>query len=213
MKETKTKSPQQTNSRRRRKQTSKNVNVTTLPTELPEQEPTMEKSEETKRPMENLSETVPNSVFELKEENWVKNLWEEVRKANESKDNKGKTPIIEVNLDKKQACIDLVTKFTDTEPNPSSISKALSIMEPPSFIEPKVSNKEMLRIPSQYHPSLIVMDTANIQALMSTPIKVTLTLAELLKVKPELWQEITMPGKDESSCTRVETHPSNKGIN
>ena len=35
------------------------------------------------------------------------------------------------------------------------------------------------------------MDTANIQTFMSTPIMVTLTLAEVLKVKPELWQEVT----------------------
>ena len=34
------------------------------------------------------------------------------------------------------------------------------------------------------------MDTANIQTLMSTPIKVTLTLAEVLKVKPKLWKNI-----------------------
>ena len=35
------------------------------------------------------------------------------------------------------------------------------------------------------------MDTVNIQTLMSTPIKVTLTLVEVLKVKPEVWQEVT----------------------
>ena len=35
------------------------------------------------------------------------------------------------------------------------------------------------------------MDIANVQTLMLTPIKVTLTLAEILKVKPKLWQEIT----------------------
>ena len=35
------------------------------------------------------------------------------------------------------------------------------------------------------------MDTTNIQTLMSLPIKVELTLAEVLKVKLELWQEVT----------------------
>ena len=49
----------------------------------------------------------------------------------------------------------------------------------------------MLRLPSQYHPSLIAMDMANIQTLMSMPIKVALTLAEVLKVKPKLWKEVT----------------------
>ena len=34
------------------------------------------------------------------------------------------------------------------------------------------------------------MDIANIQTLISTPIKVTLTLAKILKVEPKLWQEV-----------------------
>ena len=61
----------------------------------------------------------------------------------------------------------------------------------PSFINLEGSDKEVLRLPSQYHLSPNVMDTVNIQTLMSTPIKVTLTLVEILKVKLELWQEVT----------------------
>ena len=64
--------------------------------------------------------------------------------------------------------------------------------ELPSFVKPERSDKEVLRVPSQYHPSPIIMDTANIQALMSTPIKVTLTLAKILKVKPKLWHEVRL---------------------
>ena len=134
---------------------------------------------------------VSNNVSKFREENWVKILWEEVRKANELKFNKGKSPIAEADLNKKQAHIDLVTRYTDTELNSSSISKASSMKELPSFIKPKVNDKEELRVPSQYHPSPMVMDIANLQTLMSTPIKVTLTLANLLKVKPTLWHEIT----------------------
>ena len=63
--------------------------------------------------------------------------------------------------------------------------------EMPSFINKKGSDKEVLRVPSQYHPSLVVMDIVNLQNLLSTLVKVTLTLADLLKVKPELWHEIT----------------------
>ena len=71
------------------------------------------------------------------------------------------------------------------------MSKASSLKELPSFIKTERSDKEMLRIPPQYHPSSIIMDIANMQASMSTPVKVTLTLVEVLKVKPRLWQEIT----------------------
>ena len=106
-------------------------------------------------------------------------------------DNKGKAPIAKIDLDKKQAHVDMVTRYANTQSSSLDGSKASSTKELPSFIKPKRSNKEVLKLPSQYHPSPIVMDTANIQTLMSTPIKVTLTLAEILKVKLKLWQELT----------------------
>ena len=94
------------------------------------------------------------------------------------------------------------------------MAKALSMKDLPSFIGPKVHDKDMLRFSSQYHPILIVMDTTNIQALMSTAIMVTLTLAELLKVKPELWNEITFClGKMGALIPKFKSYPINKEIN
>ena len=84
----------------------------------------------------------------------------------------------------------MVTRYEDTQSSSSNESKASGMKELPSFINPKGSDKEVLRLPSQYHPSPKVMDTTNIQTFMSTPVMVTLTLAEILKVKPKLWQEI-----------------------
>ena len=78
-----------------------------------------------------------------------------------------------------------MTKYANIEPKSLSVRKVSSMKEFVSFIKPEVNNKEVLRVPSQYHPSPIITDTANIQALMSTPIKVTLTLAEILKIKPK----------------------------
>ena len=56
-----------------------------MPIEFLEQEPAIERSKETKRPLENLPKMVPNSVYKLMKESWVKSLWEEVRKANEAR--------------------------------------------------------------------------------------------------------------------------------
>ena len=49
----------------------------------------------------------------------------------------------------------------------------------------------MLRVLSQYHTNPTIINIANLQMLISTPIKVSLTLAEILKVKLEMWQEVT----------------------
>ena len=90
----------------------------------------------------------------------------------------------EIDLAKNQTNIDLTMGFEHKMTNSHSTSKASSLKELPYFIDEKKSDKEVLRLPSQYRPSPVVMDTANIQAFMSKPVKVTLTLAEVLKVKP-----------------------------
>ena len=129
---------------------------------MPEQEPIQEMVEEFQRPLEIVPTMVPNSVSELTEEKWVKSLWEEVQKANETNKNKQKAPIAKVDLDKKQAHIDMVTRYVETQSNSSRKSKVSSLKELPNFINPERSDKEVLKLPSQYHPSPIVMDTANI---------------------------------------------------
>ena len=106
---------------------------------------------------------VPNSISELSEKNWVKSLWEEVRKANETPNNEGKAPIAKVDLNKKQVHLDMVTRYADTQSSSLNESKASGMKELPSFINPEGSDKEALRSPSQYHPSPMVMDTAKIK--------------------------------------------------
>ena len=109
------------------------------PTKIIELEPTRKMPIKSWRPLETLLEMVPNSVLELTEQNWLKSLWEEVWRANEMRDNKGKAPIAKVDLDKKQACIDLVTTYANTHPNILNASKASSMKELPSFITPERS--------------------------------------------------------------------------
>ena len=91
----------------------------------------------------------------------------------------GKDPIAKINLEKKQAHVDFVTRYKDGEPSSPCTSKSASMKELPSYIEENGNNREFLRVPSQYHLSLMVRDIANLQRLMSTSIKVALSLASL----------------------------------
>ena len=151
---TKMESPQQSKSRRRRTKTSKQVKIIENPMEMPVhesiQEPLQEMVEESQRPLETTPLMVPNSISELTEENWVKSSWEEVKNANETTNNKGKAPIAKVDLNKKQAHLDMVTRYANTQSSSSNESKASGMKELPSFINPKGSDKEVLRLPSQY---------------------------------------------------------------
>ena len=97
----------------------------------------------------------------------------------------------EIDLAKKQINIDLVMGFEHEMTNSHSTSRASSLKDLPSFIDKNGSDKEELRVPSQYHPSPTVMDTANLQILMSKPVKVSMMLTKILKAKTKLWQEVT----------------------
>ena len=46
------------------------------------------------------------------------------------------------------------------------------------------------KVPTQYKKQPPVLDMENLHALMSTPVKVTLPLAVVLKVKPDLWKDV-----------------------
>ena len=122
------KSPQQSKNCRRRTRTSKQVKITKTPIETPVHEPIQEslqeKVEESQRPLKTTPLMVPNSILELTEENWVKSLWEEVKRANKTTNNKEKAPIAKVDLSKKQAHLDMVTRYGDTQSSSLNESKA-----------------------------------------------------------------------------------------
>ena len=48
----------------------------------------------------------------------------------------------------------------------------------------------MRKIPSQYKPSASIMDTITLHALLSAKVRVTMTLAEVLEKRPQLWLEV-----------------------
>lgn len=60
----------------------------------------------------------------------------------------------------------------------------------PSYEGEYEARSEVRKIPSQKFPSPPKMDIVNLRALMSAPIKCTLPLANVLRVKPELWKEL-----------------------
>ena len=60
----------------------------------------------------------------------------------------------------------------------------------PSYVGDYKSRDNVRRVPTQYKPTTEVLDTANLQALLSAPVRVSLPLANVLKVRPELWHEV-----------------------
>ena len=72
----------------------------------------------------------------------------------------------------------------------SRSSKASIFKELPAFMGDYKSRDDVRKVPTQYKLTTEVLDIANLQALLSTPVRVSLSLADVLKVRPELWHEV-----------------------
>ena len=69
-------------------------------------------------------EMVPKIISNEPMENWVESLWEELRKAKENREDKGKAPMVEIDVAKKQTNIDLIMGFKHKMTNSLNTSKA-----------------------------------------------------------------------------------------
>ena len=67
---------------------------------------------------------VPNSVSEEKEEAWMKSLWDKIQEVNTNREGKGKAPIAEIDLEKKQLNLDIALRYQGKGPTTSRSSKA-----------------------------------------------------------------------------------------
>ena len=65
------------------------------------QEPLKEMIGESQKPLETTPLMVPNNFSELTKENWVRSLWEKVRKVKKTTHNKEKAPIAKIDLERK----------------------------------------------------------------------------------------------------------------
>ena len=93
---------------------------------------------------------------------------------------------MEIDLEKEQLNLDIALRYQEKGTNTSRLSKASMFKELPSYVGDYESRDDVRRVPTQYKPTTEVLDTANLQALLSAPIRVSLPLADVLKVRPEL---------------------------
>ena len=117
----------------------------------------------------------------------MRKLWDKIQEVNAHKEDQGKAPLTELDLDKPQANLEIQSRYNMAEPSNTSSSKASSMKELPSFLGNDADSVDKVRkIPSQYKPSASVMDTATLHALLSAKVRVTMTLAEVLEKRPKL---------------------------
>ena len=130
---------------------------------------------------------VPKSLADKIEEDWMRKLWDEIQEANARKEEQGKTPLTELDLDKPQANLEIQSRYNMAEPFDTTSSKGSSIKELPLFLGNSANSiDDVNKIPSQYKPNALVIDTTTLHALLSAKVKVMMTLDKILKRRTKL---------------------------
>ena len=65
-----------------------------------------------------------------------------------------------------------------------------TLQEPPQYQGSYEGGSDIIILPSQNKTHKPVMDSQGLQEFLSTPVKCTLSVAELLKVRPHIWKDI-----------------------
>ena len=134
---------------------------------------------------------IPNSSIPEVDEDWGNKLWEAVKQTQEPKKETSEVPPLkEVDFDQKTLELELQSEYGDVGSEKSGNSKAETLQTLPSYLGEYETKSDIKKLPSQKMSSPPTVDIPNLTALMSAPIKFTLPLAEVLKIKPELWKEV-----------------------
>ena len=86
--------------------------------------------------------------------------------------------------------VDMQSFYGDDGSTVSEDSRPDTLKAMPSFIGDYEARSDIYRVPTQRFNKEKVLDTEVLTQLMSTPMKCTITLAELLKLRPSVWTEV-----------------------
>ena len=140
-----------------------------------------EKSVETKQ------DTIPSF-----QEDRVEELWEEVRKLKEQEEgslHSAPFSVIHLTHSVESDRVPTPRDMVIGEDDDSSQANTLATL--PSYIGKIEMGSKIQYIPLLDHITPKAKDTLNLQAIMSAPVTATLPLMDFLRVKPELWEQVS----------------------
>ena len=82
------------------------------------------------------------------------------------------------------------SKYGGVGSEASQESKAESFKTLPSYLGEYEANSEVRKLPTLKIPSPKTLNISSLSMLLSALIKCTLPLADLLKARPEMWEEV-----------------------
>ena len=125
------------------------------------------------------------------DEDWGNKLWDAIKTTRGQKGSEyTKPPIEELDFNQKTLEMGVRSDYGDQASEASQESKAETLKTLPSYLGSYEAKSETKKFPNLQMPSHKDLDITNLSALMSAPIKCTLPLSDILKVKPELWEDV-----------------------
>ena len=128
-------------------------------------------------------------VLEVNED-WGNQLWEVVNKTYGEIRNEVKPPIEEIDFAQKTLELEMRLDYGGCRSKTSHERKAESFKTLPSYLGEYEAKSKVKKLWTLKMPSSKTLDFSSLSMLLSTPIKCTLPLVDLLRARIDLWEEI-----------------------
>lgn len=100
------------------------------------------------------------------------------------------SPIEEIDFDPKTIELEVRTEYGDARSEMPKNSKVETLRTLPSFLGDYAAHSDIQKLPSLKLEPPLMLDVENLSALMAAPIQCTLPLANVLKVRIDLWKDV-----------------------
>ena len=129
------------------------------------------------------------NILEVSKE-CLEKLWNRVEQAKQGSNTFASAPMEEIYEDPNQCRYgtNSICGYIGLVESQESIDEDLNEM--PQYLGEHEAKSEIRVLPSAHKKPKQEKDTINLTALLSTPIECRLTLGELLKVRPNLWNDL-----------------------
>ena len=161
-----------------------------------QEEPINQNEGPLKEHLESDSRVVPDSeedetmgVTKVKED-WPNQLWEAIREAKDGSLTLKSAPLETVVERSQPEGYELESLYGEVGSQKSKESKTQSLKTLPSYIGKSEHGSVIQKLPFQRRLAAKELDTTNLRTLLTTPVHCTITLADLLKLRPEMWNEL-----------------------
>lgn len=159
--------------------------------EKPTSIPTMQMEVPTHVPsLPDRSQKYPTSHVPKVEDEHVNDLWEEIKRAKVDARSVKSPPLELVDFDPKTLILEMKSEQVDIGSEYAIESKQGTLKTLPSFLGDDDDRSKNKKLPSHRYGPIKTLDVSNLSSLLAIPIRCTLPLADVLRVKPELWEEV-----------------------